>query len=162
LKRALIFATLATASCTFFSGVEELEVRNAAPSSPAEAGATSDAETPRLLGSGSGGGKRDASADAPPGTGATCGAAGSWTTCEVANTFATCAERCKARGLACVESCCAYDQQGDFPAKVGMVYAVPGMTCGMASIPSNSSWGLCSDPVLPLTQGVMDVRCCCR
>lgn len=143
-------------ACTFFSGVEELELRQSSASSP-DAAATGDAGIPDLPGLVFGG--SDAGGAKPPNTGEVCGALGSWTACEIP-TALTCAEQCLAKGLSCVESCCAYDELGDYPAKVGMVYATAGLLCEIASVPSTSSAGLCSDPILPL--GGLDTRCCCR
>ncbi|MBX3224682.1 MAG: hypothetical protein KF795_29470 [Labilithrix sp.] len=158
-SRVLGLAAIALAqACTYFSGVEELELgdRHAAADASVE-GSAPGADAPPTFGLGG----DDAGADRAPAA-AQCGAQGTWTSCETADTFATCAERCQAKGASCVESCCAYDELGDFAAKAGMVYATPGLTCDLGSVPSTSSSGLCNDPVLPLGAGVMDVRCCCR
>jgi len=159
---AIGFAVIALPACTFLSGVEQMELRDRDRASDAgdegsAPGAALAPTAPIPFGPSPG----DAGAAAPR-TGATCGAEGSWTACELTDTFASCAERCAAKGLTCVESCCVYDELGHFAARTGMVYSVPGLSCDTDSVPNTSSAGLCSDPVLPLTTGVMDVRCCCR
>lgn len=156
-----VASTFAGVGCTFFSGVEELELRSSSsPTDPSSDGGADGAASPRASrapGAADGG----SPAILQPG-GQLCGAQGTWTACQVADSITTCADRCKAAGFTCVESCCAYDDLGDFAAKAGMVYATAGLTCELSSVPSTSSSGLCNDPVLPLAAGLMDVRCCCK
>ena len=175
--------TLIIAGCTFVSGVEELELRD--PNQTATAPSSNDAgksvTTPPSFGgssssssssgsssgsgsSSSGGATKDAGTVPRPtdwvDTGKQCGAQGSWTKCEQLATIATCATQCLAMGLTCVDSCCAQDTTPKmFAAKVGMVYAAAGLTCDSVAVPSNSSAGLCADPILPLST---EIRCCCR
>jgi hypothetical protein len=169
----MAMATFVSA-CTFFSGVEELELRSTTdPSSPdagPDSGAGSSGKSPSKDATSPFGQGQDAGSTSSSGTVGqpalpgplVCGALGTWTSCELADTLATCAQRCQAKGLACVDNCCAYDSIGDYAAKVGMVYATPGLTCDLSSVPSSSSAGFCTDPVLPVGAGIMDVRCCCR
>lgn len=164
------------AGCTFVSGVEELELRDPNPTLPTSPRSSSGdggknvSSSPSFGGAGassssssSGAPPRDAGPPRPTDwvdTGKQCGAEGSWTKCAQLATIATCASQCLAMGLTCVDSCCAQDTTPKmFAAKVGMVYAAAGLTCDSVAVPSNSSAGLCSDPILPLST---DIRCCCR
>jgi hypothetical protein len=159
---ALGLAFLVTTSCTLVSGVDELELRkNGQGSSGGAADASAPTEPPEgALPSGSPGSSGSSGGSTAGGAGASCGAAGSWTACLVLQPFSTCSDYCKSVGRACVESCCATDNQGAFPAKVGLAYAA-GPTCSGASLPSGGSFGLCTDPLLFGTDA-LQARCCCR
>lgn len=147
----LLITAMLVGACTVLSGVDELEVRKV----PADAGSTEN-----------GGGANDGG---PPsgGDGSTpggeCGAQGKWSACELpADTSATCASRCAAKGLTCVESCCAYDADGvNFVAKAGLVYAT-GLTCELSSVPYNSYNNTCTALVDFILTTTFDIRCCCR
>lgn len=162
----LAFVALAfvagTAACTLVSGVDEMELRKSPAASSA---ATADAGE----GTNEGGG----GSVTPPGSGttnppltvtgpATCGAQGSWTTCDPSPTLTTCAERCQQQGLSCVDSCCANDELGDFAAQVGMVYAILELECSLKSVSASSKGGFCTDPTLLTATGATQVRCCCK
>lgn len=150
------------AACTVVSGVDEMELRKGA--SAQEPAAGSDG------GPGDGGARSpfalDAAADqASPVTQsgpATCGAQGSWTACDPNPSLVTCAERCQQQGQTCVESCCAYDELGDFAAQAGMVYALLDLECSTKSVSSTSKGGACADPTLLTASGAAQVRCCCK
>ncbi len=139
---------LLLASCTFLSGVESLEViRDASRDATAPDGGLELA--------------RDAAASdggAPPS--GTCVAEGSWIDC-VPDAVGSCAAECGRRNLTCVDSCCAYDDNGEFAAKVGGLWpAETATTCAGRSVDAYSRSGiLCGDPVPTL--GAL-VRCCCR
>jgi hypothetical protein len=156
----------ATAACTVFSGVDDMELRSA--SSPASAAPDADGGTDGATAQ-----RSDAPANeaTPPGTSSgtapspstgpvACGSQGSWTGCDVTATITTCAIECAAKGFTCVDSCCATDELGDFSAKVGMVYALAS-ECSVPSMPSNASFGLCADPSI-LPTGLGQIRCCCK
>lgn len=154
---AALVLGLSSTGCTLVSGVEDMELRGG--------------PTPTPFGGGADGGQTEGAATNPPGSSApapqtglaVCGAEGSWTDCDPAPALTTCAARCVARGLTCVEDCCAYDSAGDFRAKAGLIYAVaPALECAQASVSASGSGGLCSDPTLLSAGGAAQVRCCCK
>lgn len=164
----------ATAACTIVSGVDGMELRTSGATTvpaaaPSEAGAydpfAPDAARPEAsTSSSSSAGGGSSSSGGGGGTGpATCGSQGSWTDCDMTVSLATCATRCAQQGLTCVESCCAYDNAGDFAAKAGMVYAVlPVVDCAVKSVSASSKGGLCADPTILTAGGAAQVRCCCK
>ncbi len=150
MRVVILLLSASVVACTFLSGVESLEVgSDAAP----EAGAPE-------------GGSfffRDGAAPTPEAStpsANTCGAQGEWTEC-VADSLVSCATECSRRGKTCVESCCATDEQGQYPARVGAIWPVSlSSTCSEPSVDARTEKGfLCNDPMLPLG---LQVRCCCR
>jgi hypothetical protein len=158
----------ATAACTVFSGVDDMELRTAAsgtsPSPDAQDAAIlnpfADAGLPDFFGTGSSGGTGTPGSADPNAGPATCGAEGSWRDCITTATVTTCAIQCAQQGFACVDSCCASDLIGDYAASVGQVYALAS-ECSAKSLPSNATFGLCSDPAI-VAGGLGQVRCCCK
>lgn len=157
----------ATAACTVMSGVDEMELRTTASSATPEPNAAPDAALPNpFLPDAGVPGFFDTSSGSPapptPDTGpATCGAEGSWRTCDATASVTTCAIQCAQQGYTCVDSCCVTDSLGDYAAAVGMVYALAS-ECSAKSIPSNATFGTCADPtIIPAGLGG-PVRCCCK
>jgi hypothetical protein len=158
----VLVLALTTAACTVVSGVDDMELRtSASPVAPAPSGdggsgftdpfSSGDAASPDTV----------PDISPPVGTGpATCGSQGSWSACAVPPTLSTCATICAAKGFACVDSCCATDELGDFAAKVGSVYVLAS-ECSLNAITNQATFGLCADPIV-LPAGFGDVRCCCK
>jgi hypothetical protein len=158
----VLVLALTSAACTVVSGVDDMELRTSAspvaPAPSADGGsaftdpfASGDAATPGT------------SADiAPPVSAgpATCGSQGSWSACTVPPTVASCSTICAAKGFACVDSCCATDELGDFAAKVGSVYVLAS-ECSLNAITNQATFGLCADPIV-LPAGFGELRCCCK
>lgn len=149
-------------ACTVLSGVEDMELRSR-PTAPAPPPANAgDGGPANPSGDPQSGPTGNTKPPAPTGP-ATCGAAGSWTDCDPSPTLTTCAARCTARGLTCVEDCCAYDSVGDYRAKAGLIYAIiPSLECSQTSVSGSGKGGLCTDPTLLAGAGGAEVRCCCK
>jgi len=152
-----------------FSGVDDLEVRKdgtpASQTPPTDPSASSSGNGggassgfPFAGDAGTGSSTKDAGYKPARSGGTVCGAQGTWSACSTQTTFATCAAYCQGIGKSCVDNCCATDNLGDYPAKVGMYYAF-GLTCSLDAVPSSASAGYCTDPLIPLGY---DVRCCCK
>jgi len=160
----------ATAACTVMSGVDEMELRTTANSASPEPAAAADAALPNpFLPDAGVPGFFDTSSGNPtpptpptPDTGpATCGAEGSWRTCDATGSVTTCAIQCAQQGYTCVESCCVTDSLGDYSSAVGMVYALAS-ECSAKSIPSNATFGTCAETTAFPASLVGPVRCCCK
>src|SRR5262245_52584839 len=120
--------TLGTAACTFFSGVEELELRQGPPPSSSTSSTSDTSPTGdgggfilpdgsfNPFGSLGGGGSSSGSTGGGGDAGTTtiigkpgspgpvvCGATGTWSACELPVTVTSCALECQAKGLSCVE-----------------------------------------------------------
>jgi hypothetical protein len=170
---ASLGATLAvvgsTGACTVVSGVDDMAIRVTvhAPAASPEGGSAINPFASEPVDSGA-----DARVPLDPGDFVvsgpkTCGAAGSWTACDVTASTATCAEQCAQRGRTCVEDCCAYDGSStlDYRAKVGLAYAVL-TECSIPSMSSSDTFGTCSTApsqvLIAVSNGIFETRCCCK
>ena len=165
---AALTVACATGACTTMSGVDEMAIRVTVPAptepAPGDGGGISPFISPPA---------GDAGTDAPPPIDSgnfipnglvTCGAEGTWTSCDPTFSTASCDVQCAQRGRTCVEDCCAYDGSStiDYRAKTGMVYAIL-TECSYNSMSSSSSFGSCTTPpVLAGAAGLFEVRCCCK
>jgi hypothetical protein len=169
---AALVVACSTGACTVVSGVDDMAIRATVPAS---AGSPEGGSAPNPFAfdpAKSPDGGTDARVPVDAGDFVvsgpkTCGAAGSWTSCDATASTATCAEQCAQRGRTCVEDCCAYDGSStpDYRARVGLVYAVL-TECGIPSMSSSDTFGTCStvpsQVLIAVSSGLFETSCCCK
>lgn len=156
---SLAIVAMTSGACTVVSGVDDFEIKKVVDP-PGASTSPNDPKAPPLA--------NDKSTGVPSGKPNTsgpalCGAQGSWQACEPPPTtvLATCADSCRARGLACVDDCC-LENNGPHRYQAGSVYSMPQLLCSLDAPLSNTTGGLCNDPLFMSAMAGMQVRCCCK
>jgi hypothetical protein len=169
---AALVVACSTGACTVVSGVDDMAIRTTVPGAAASLEGGSAPNPFAFDPATSPDGGTDARVPVDAGDfvvsgSQTCGAAGSWTSCDATASTATCDEQCAQRGRTCVEDCCAYDGSStvDYRGKVGLVYAVL-TECSIPSMTSSATFGTCqnvpSQVLIAASGGLFETRCCCK